>query len=92
LLIPQLCSRALSVDGSSSKLFSVPGIQLDGFRIALLQQLVLDVMQYRRYLQLRHGLLLAVVRYLNRTHDLSLVVDVKAPHPQPPQLGCLVAR
>ena len=52
-------------------------------RIALLRQLVVDVMQYRRYLQLRHGLLLAVVRYLDRTHDLSLVVDVQAAEADP---------
>ncbi len=48
-------------------------------RLVLLRQLVVDVMQYRRYLQLRHRLLLAVVRYLDRTHELSLVVDVQAP-------------
>ena len=62
-------------------------------RIVLLRQLVVDVMQYRRYLQLRHGLLLAVVRYLDRTHDLSLVVDVQAPEAhQPTPLGCQLAR
>ncbi len=38
-------------------------------------------MQYRRYLQLR--LLLSVVRYLDRTRDLSLVVDVQAPDADP---------